>query len=50
MKMTEFKTAWIQSDQILQPVSLQTLRQFDLNTETVDFLLQIGLPSAAAPF
>ena len=50
MKPSEFKTAWTESEQNLQPISLQTLSRFELDKETVEFLSQSGLPSDAAPF
>jgi hypothetical protein len=50
MSPANFQTAWITSEQNLQPVSLQTVSRFKLNLETVNFLTQSGLPSEAAPF
>ena len=49
MNPSEFKTAWTESEQNLQPISLQTLARFELDNETIDFLSQSGLPRDAAP-
>jgi SUKH-4 immunity protein len=50
MNPSEFINAWSESEQNLQPISLQTLTRFELDNETVDFLFQSGLPNDAAPF
>lgn len=50
MKPSEFRIAWTNTEQNLQPIPLHTLSRFDLDEETVDFLFESGLPSVAAPF
>ena len=50
MTPAEFKSAWLQHNNNLCPVSLNTLDRFPLTASAKDFLHISGLPEDAAPF
>jgi hypothetical protein len=50
MNYSEFQTAWKKSEQNLQPIAPDTLKRFNLNKETINFLSESGLPTNASPF
>lgn len=50
MTAHEFKSAWAELMGELRPISSATLKRFNLNSSTAEFLNQAGLPDEAAPF
>lgn len=50
MTDSEFRTAWLNKDDNLRSITLETLGNFNLDDTTKDFLFTSGLPAEAAPF
>jgi hypothetical protein len=50
MTPQEFKNIWTSTGDILTPLSLERVTGLNLQSRTIDFLTQAGLPVDAAPF
>ena len=50
MQPSEFRKAWVEVEDNLRPITLDTLNKFELTQEAIDFLNISGLPESAAPF
>ncbi|HEY1037950.1 MAG TPA: SUKH-4 family immunity protein [Bacteroidia bacterium] len=50
MTPSEFKSAWIDNDHSLYPLSAERFKGLNLQQSTIDFLMQAGLPGIVAPY